>query len=79
MKEITVFQNEQFGSVRTVVRNGEPWFVAADVCRALEIGNTSQALTRLQEDEKDIISNDIIRLFRLNGWSYMNKGTYSNF
>lgn len=30
-------------------------------------------------DKQDIISNDIIRLFRLNGWSYMNKGTYSTF
>lgn len=30
-------------------------------------------------ETQDIISNDIIRLFRLNGWSYMNKGTYSNF
>lgn len=30
-------------------------------------------------ETQDIISNDIIKLFRLNGWSYMNKGTYSNF
>lgn len=30
-------------------------------------------------ETQDIIPNDIIRLFRLNGWSYMNKGTYSNF
>ena len=30
-------------------------------------------------ETQDIISNDIVKLFRLNGWSYMNKGTYSNF
>lgn len=41
MNEMTVFQNEQFGEIRTVERDGEPWFVAADVCRALEIGNGS--------------------------------------
>lgn len=33
--EIQVFQNEEFGEVRTVMREGEPWFVAADVCRVL--------------------------------------------
>lgn len=57
MNEImTVFENEQFGQVRTVERNGEPWFVAADVCRALEIGNPSDALRRLDEDEKALVS-----------------------
>lgn len=42
------------------MKDGEPWFVAADVCRALKIGNPSQALTRLDEDEKitTLISNE---------------------
>ena len=31
MEEIQVFQNAQFGQVRTTIRDGEPWFVAADV------------------------------------------------
>ena len=35
---------------------GEPWFVAADVCRALEISNPSMALSRLDEDEKSTLS-----------------------
>ena len=43
--EITVFENDQFGSVRTIIRDGEPWFVAADVCRALDIQNTADALS----------------------------------
>lgn len=48
--ELAVFTSEEFGSVRTVVRNGEPWFVAADVCKALKIDNT--ATRRLDDDEK---------------------------
>lgn len=44
--------------VRTVEMNGQPWFVAADVCMVLEIGNPSQAASRLDDDEKGIISND---------------------
>lgn len=45
--------------VRTISRDGEPWFVAADVARILEIGNPSQAVSRLDEDERDtLISNE---------------------
>lgn len=36
--------------------DGEPWFVAADVCRVLEIGNPTMALGRLDEDERTLIS-----------------------
>lgn len=38
--------------VRIVIRDGEPWFVAADVCRALSIVKTDRALTNLDEDER---------------------------
>lgn len=58
--KMQVFSSEQFGNVRVIVRDGEPWFVAADVCKALEIGNPSQALVRLEDDEKftTLISNE---------------------
>lgn len=52
MNELKVFTNEEFGQVRTVVKNNEPWFVAADVCKALEIGDTHKAMERLDDDEK---------------------------
>ena len=45
-------------SLRTVEKNGEPWFVASDVCEALDLGNTSQAVSRLDDDERGVISND---------------------
>jgi len=34
MNEMIIFENEQFGTVRVIEQDGEPWFVAADVCRA---------------------------------------------
>lgn len=37
--------------VRVIERDGEPWFVAADVCAILEIKNTSDAIKRLDADE----------------------------
>lgn len=44
--------------VRTILMDGEPWFSAVDVCAVLEIGNPSQAMTRLDDDERTLISNE---------------------
>ena len=52
MNDLQIFQNPQFGEVRVVQKDGEPWFVAVDVCRVLEISNTTDALNRLDDDEK---------------------------
>lgn len=49
---LQIFKNDQFGEVRTIVKDGEPWFVAADVCRALEHSNVTIAMDRLDDDEK---------------------------
>lgn len=47
-----VFEDSRFGQVRVVMRDGEPWFVAADVCAALEHTNPTMALSSLDEDER---------------------------
>ena len=49
---ITVFENKEFGAVRTATINGEPWFVANDVCAILEIDRTQTR--RLDDDEKGV-------------------------
>ena len=49
---IQIFNNEEFGEVRTVMVSDEPWFVAADVCKALELSNPTVAVSRLDEDER---------------------------
>ncbi|MFC3030747.1 MULTISPECIES: BRO-N domain-containing protein [Roseomonadaceae] len=43
--------------VRVIQRDGAPWFVLADVCRVLGIVNPAQAVSRLDDDEKDTIRN----------------------
>lgn len=53
MNEIKIFSNDQFGQIRTISQDGEPWFVAADVCSSLELGETHVAMRRLEDDEKD--------------------------
>lgn len=56
MNDVKIFENPEFGQVRTTVISGEPWFVAADVCRALDLGNPTRALDRLDDDERTLIS-----------------------
>lgn len=59
MNEIQTFDSPEFGSIRAIRdENGEPMFVAKDVCAALGLGNSRQALARLDEDEKGVISTD---------------------
>jgi len=67
MREITNYQNEipqifentEFGEMRVITMNNEPWFVAKDVCDILELNNVRQALSRLDDDEKNtIVLND---------------------
>lgn len=58
--KLMIFENEAFGKVRTLNLNGEPWFVAADVCKALELGNPSMTVERLDDDEKGISTIDTL-------------------
>lgn len=51
MNELQIFNNEEFGSVRTITKNNEPMFCLADVCKALEIKNATDVAKRLEEDE----------------------------
>lgn len=50
MNELKIFNNERFGEVRTSIINGEPYFMLADVCRVLEIGNPTMTKQRLNKN-----------------------------
>jgi len=52
---LQVFETEDNFDFRIIDRDGEPWFVLADVCRALEIANPRDAASRLDDDEKDAV------------------------
>lgn len=59
MNQLQVFNNTEFGQVRTMMIDGSPWFLAKDVCECLDINNSRQALARLDSDEKNsVILND---------------------
>lgn len=56
--ELQIFNNEEFGEVRTAAINDEPWFCLADICRVLEIKNVSDCKSRLRQ--KGIVTTDTL-------------------
>ena len=59
MNDIQVFDFED-NAVRVVDIDGEPWFVAADVCRVLDIKNSRDAVADLDDDEKGVVNTDTL-------------------
>ena len=52
MSEMQIFEKAEFGKVRIVERDGQPWFVAKDVCECLELTDVSKTISLLDDDEK---------------------------
>ena len=56
MNELQIFESPEFGQVRTVVIENEPWFVGKDIANILGYANTKDAiLSHVEEDDKTII------------------------
>lgn len=55
MNELQKVFNYNEKQVRTIIKDGEPWFVAKDVCIVLELGDTHKAVDRLDDDERNLI------------------------
>ncbi|MBJ8025228.1 phage antirepressor KilAC domain-containing protein [Bacillus cereus] len=56
MNQLQVFNNEELGQVRTVVKGEDVWFVGKDVCEVLEIKNTTQAMQKLDSEERTMFN-----------------------
>ena len=53
MNELQIFQNEEFGTIRTVTIDNEPWFVGKDVAGILGYANQNEAIQdHVDEDDK---------------------------
>lgn len=61
MSNIKIFENPEFGSIRTVDVNNEPWFVGKDVCEALRYSNSRKALAdHIKENHKGVTFCDTL-------------------
>lgn len=56
--DIQIFKNEEFGEIRTLVVDNEPWFVLKDVCAAFGESNYRRVSARLDDDEKGVSQMD---------------------
>lgn len=55
---LKIFENAEFGTIRTIEINNEPWIMAADVCKIFGVTNGRNITARLDEDEKDVYTVD---------------------
>lgn len=60
MNELIIFNNPEFGEIRTVEVNGEPWFVGKDVATALGYKNPQEAVRNHVDDEEKGVSEILI-------------------
>lgn len=77
MNELMIFNNPEFGTVRTVEINGEPWLVGKDVAQALGYQNPSKALADHVDDEDKLNNETLLSLGQRGGWLINESGLYS--
>ena len=77
MSELQVFNNAEFGSVRSLMVNGEPYFVGKDVAEILGYQNASKALTDHVDDEDKLNNESLSSLGQRGGWLINESGLYS--
>lgn len=52
MNELQIFKNPEFGQVRTIMKDDEPWFVGKDICGVFGDTNHNRSLSRIDEEDK---------------------------
>lgn len=57
---LQLFTSEDFGDIRALTIDNEPWFVAKDVCDALGLSNPRSSIALLDDDEKDVHTMDTL-------------------
>lgn len=72
-----VFDNADFGEVRTVVIDGEPWFVGKDVAQCLGYTNPSKALADHVDDDDKLNNKTLSSLGQRGGWLINESGMYA--
>lgn len=58
MNELQIFNSSEFGQIRTVIIDNEPWFVGKDVCEVFGDTNHKRSLSRIDDDEKGVSQID---------------------
>lgn len=78
MNELQVFKNQEFGSVRTLVINSEPWFIGKDVAEALGYGAENKKSKALTNAIKDHVGEEDKRLMSYEEFKGYRNGDLKN-
>lgn len=77
MRELKIFENAEFGTVRALEIEGAPWFVGKDVTDILGYQNPSKALSDHVDDEDKLNNDSLLSLGQRGGWLINESGLYS--
>ena len=77
MQELEIFKNEEFGEIRTLMIDGEPWFVGKDIADILEYRNGSRDINRHIDEEDRFNDKSASSLGQSGGWFINESGLYS--
>lgn len=77
MNELQIFKNAEFGFVRTITVEGEPYFVAKDVTGILGYANASKAIADHVDEEDKLNNESLSSLGQRGGWLINESGLYS--
>ena len=75
--EMQIFENSEFGKIRVVNINGEPWLVGKDITAALGYANPNEALADHVDEEDKLNSKSLSSLGQRGGWLINESGLYS--
>lgn len=77
MNNLKIWENPEFGELRIVDMNGEPWMVGKDVAQALGYQNASKALNDHVDPEDKLNNESLLSLGQRGGWLINESGLYS--
>ena len=75
--QVRIFENEDFGKIRVVDKDGQPWFVGKDITEILGYANASEALIDHVDEDDKLNSKTLLSLGQRGGWFINESGLYS--
>lgn len=77
MNELEIFKNEEFGEIRMIMINNEPWFVGKDVAEILGYVDTNKAVSMHVDEDDKLNDKTASSLGQRGGWFINESGLYS--
>lgn len=77
MNDLKIFENKEFGEIRTVIKDGEPWFVGRDVADILGYADPNKAIAMHVDEDDKLNDKTSSSLGQRGGWLINESGLYS--